>query len=143
MVWFGRFIFLQELQLYKSEDKVYHPAFLFDGKETRIIPGYDENIDAICIARCYVRSINEKRMFFYHKKTKVLNTPVYSDLPILITRALFLFSKENYKDPDFDYNKLMISSICEFDLNGKFIREIPINEIMRIFGKNTVEVIDD
>lgn len=33
---------------------------------------------------------------------------------------------EAVKDPDFDYNKLMISSICEFDLNGKFIREIPI-----------------
>ncbi len=31
------------------------------------------------------------------------------------------------KDPDFDYNNLIISSLCEFDLNGKLLREIPIS----------------
>jgi hypothetical protein len=127
---------VSEVGIYKVEDKVYSPAFLFDGKEKRIIPGYEENIDSISIARCYVRSMEEKKMFFYHKKRQVLNTNVYSDLPILITRALFLLNKENFNDSDFNYP-------ISYKKDYKNIDDKVINEIMRIFGKNTVEVLDD
>ena len=41
---------VDKIGIYKSEDKVYSPAFLFDGKYKRLIPSYDENIDAISIA---------------------------------------------------------------------------------------------
>lgn len=127
---------VSEVGIYKAEDKVYSPAFLFDGKEKRIIPGYEENIDSISIARCYVRSMEDKKMFFYHKKRQVLNTNVYSDLPILITRALFLLNKENFNDSDFNYP-------ISYKKDYKNIDDKVINEIMRIFGKNTVEVLDD
>lgn len=126
---------ITKVGIYKSEDKVYSPAFLFDGKETRIIPGYEENLDAISVARCYIRSVEEKKMFFYHKKRQILNTTVYSDLPILITRALFLLNKD-YKDPEFDYP-------INYKKDYKNIDDKIINEIMRIFGKSSVEVIDD
>lgn len=122
--------------IYKSEDKVYSPAFIFDGKEKRIIPDYEKNIDAINIARCFVRSEEEKKMFFYYKKQQSLITTVYSDLPILITRALFLLNKENFKDSDFDYS-------INYKKVYKNVDDKVINEIMRIFGKNTVEVIND
>ena len=82
---------VEKIGIYKAEDKVYYPAFLYDGKQKRFIPNYDENIDALNIARCFVRSSNGKKMFFYHKKSNSLNTTVYSELPILITRVLFLF----------------------------------------------------
>ncbi len=127
---------LEKIGIYKSEDKVYSPAFLFDGKYKRLIPSYDENIDAINIARCYVRTSEGIKMFCYHKKSKTLNTNVYSDLPILITRALFLLNTDNFTDNDFNYpitNKKLYKNV-----NGKII-----NEIMRIFGKNCVEVLDD
>lgn len=126
----------EKIGIYKSEDKVYSPAFLFDGKKRRIIPSYDENLDALSIARCYVRAAEEKKMFFYHKKSKALNTTVYSDLPILITRALFLFNKDNFKDDDFNYP-------ISYTKLYKNINEKVINELMRIFGKNCVEVLDD
>lgn len=122
--------------IYKSEDKVYSPAFIYDGKEKRIIPDYEANIDAISIARCFVRSVEEKKMFFYHKKQQSLITNVYSDLPILITRALFLLNKGNFKDSDFDYP-------INYKKVYKNVDDKVINEIMRIFGKNTVEVLDD
>jgi len=127
---------VEKIGIYKSEDKVYSPAFLFDGKYKRLIPSYDENIDAISIARCFVRASEEKKMFFYHKKSEALNTKVYSDLPILITRALFLFNKDNFKDDDFNYP---ISSTKLY----KNINEKVINELKRIFGINCVEVLDD
>lgn len=126
---------VDKVGIFKAEDKVYNPAFLFDGNKKRIIPGYEENLDAISVARCYVRSMEEKKMFFYHKTRQILNTTVYSDLPILITRALFLLNKD-FKDPDFDYP-------INYKKEYKNINDKVINEIMRIFGKNSVEVIDD
>lgn len=127
---------VDKIGIYKSEDKVYSPAFLFDGKNKRLIPSYDENIDGISIARCFVRAAEEKKMFFYHKKSKALNTTVYSDLPILIIRALFLFNTDNFKDDDFNYP-------INYTKLYKNVNEKVINELMRIFGKNCVEVLDD
>lgn len=127
---------VEKVGVYKSEDKVYSPAFLFDGKNKRLIPSYDENIDGISIARCFVRAAEEKKMFFYHKKLKALNTTVYSDLPILITRALFLFNTDNFKDKDFNYP--ITYKKTYININDKVI-----NELVRIFGKNCVEVLDD
>ena len=127
---------LEKVGIYKSEDKVYSPAFLFDGKDRRLIPSYDENIDGISIARCFVRAAEGKRLFCYHNKTKSLNTTFYSDLPILITRALFLFNKDNFKDNDFNYP--IAYKKTYMNINDK-----AINELMRIFGKSCVEVLND
>ena len=127
---------LEKAGIYKSEDKVYNPAFLFDGKYKRLIPKDDENIDARNIARCYVRSTEERKIFVYHKKAKALNTKFYSDLPILITRALFLFNQDNFNDNDFNYP-------VNYSKRYKNINEKVINELIRIFGKNCVEVLDD
>lgn len=127
---------LEKVGIYKSEDKVYSPAFLFDGKNKRLIPSYDENIDGISIARCFVRASEEKKMFFYHKKSKSLNTTVYTDLPILITRALFLFNTDNFKNNDFNYP--ITYKKTYMNINDK-----AINELMRIFGKSCVEVLND
>lgn len=124
---------ITKVGIYKSEDKVYSPAFLFDGKKTRIIPDYDENIDALSIARCFVRSMENITLFSYHKNRQVLNAS--SDLPILITRSLFLLN-QNFDDPDFDYP-------INYKKDYKNIDDKAINEIIRIFGKKSVEVIDD
>lgn len=127
---------VEKIGIYKSEDKVYSPAFLYDGKEKRLIPSYDENIDALSISRCYVRAAEGKKMFFYHKKTKALSTTVYSDLPILITRVLFLLNKDNFKDDDFNYP-------INYKKLYKNINEKVIIELIRIFGKKCMEVLDD
>lgn len=127
---------VNKVGIYKAEDKVYSPAFLFDGKEKRIIPSYEDNIDSISVARCYVRSIDEKKIFFYHTKQQTLNTAFYSDMPILVTRALFLLNSENFKDKDFDYP---ISYKKEY----KNVDDKVINELIRIFGKSSVEVLND
>ncbi len=127
---------LSKVGIYKAEDKVYSPSFLYDGKEKRIIPNYDENLDAICVARCYVREIEGKTLFYYHKKQQTLNTNCYSDLPILITRALFLLNTENFDDNEFDYP-------VSYKKNYKSVNDKIINELIRIFGKNSVEVLDD
>ena len=100
-----------------------------EANENNTFIQHDENIDGISIARCFVRAAEGKKMFFYHKKMKALNTTVYSDLPILITRALFLFNTDNFKDNDFNYP--ITYKKTYMNINDK-----AINELMRIFGKS-------
>lgn len=127
---------ITKIGIYKSEDKVYSPAFIYDGKNNRQIPNYDENIDALNIARCFVRCSNERKLFIYHQKHRSLNVIYYSELPILITRALVLFEPSQLDSQDFLYP---LTNKIEY----KNVDDKVVNELSRIFEKSSVEVLDD
>ncbi|WP_307771287.1 hypothetical protein [uncultured Treponema sp.] len=127
---------IHDIGIYKSEDKVYQPAYLFDGKEIRQIPDYEENLDAINIARCFVRSYKNQVIFVYHQKSKTLNTSLYSELPILVSRALYLLCEDNLND-----KKCLYPIGSDFPYKNVGLKVV--NELMRIFGEKTVEVRND
>lgn len=122
--------------IYKAEDEPYSQAFLFDGEKKRSIPNYDINFDALNIARCYIRGREKQRLFIYHQQRKTLSPLIYSELPILITRALILFDKEQLEDKSFYYP-------LDKDSTYKNIKNSAITELIRIFGENSMEVIND
>ena len=126
----------QKIGIYKSSDKVYLSSFIFDGKQQRLIPSHEENPDSINIARCYIRCSEKQRLFIYHSIKKELNVLFYSELPILITRALILFDKMQLKKRVYKYP-------LNRDISYHNIEREAVNELIRIFGKNCVEVLDD
>ena len=125
-----------QIGIYKPEDKVYAPTFLYDCEKKREIPKYDENPDSINIARCFVRCYEKRRLFIYHQFSKKLNVHFYSELPILITRALILFDKSQIR-------KKAYSFPLSKDIPYHNIENNAINELVRIFGKNCIEVAND
>ncbi len=122
--------------IYKPMDEVYSPALLFDGKVTRLIPGYEESPDAICTARCFVRSCEGQKLFVYHASSKTLNVSYYSELPVLVTRALVLFCPKQIIAQKYNY-----PLSCE--LPYKDISREAVDELIRIFGIDCTEVKDD
>jgi hypothetical protein len=122
--------------IYKADNKPYIQAFLFDGKENRLIPNYNINFDVLNIARCYIRGCEKQRLFIYHQQRKTLSPLIYSELPVLITRALILFDKEQLEDKSFFYPLHKNSPY-------KNIESSVIDELIRIFGKDSMEVIHD
>ena len=122
--------------IYRPEDKVYAATFLYDGQNRRIVPKYDENPDAINVARCFVRCFENHTLFVYHEKSKNLDVCFYSELPILITRALILFDKTQLKDKIYKYPLSKNVPYHNIDTNAT-------NELTRIFGKQSIEVQND
>lgn len=120
----------------KPQDRVYENEFIYDGKRLRILPKKDDNPDSINIARSFVRIQNNQKLFTYHSLRKELNTYYYSELPILITRALILFDISQLKKRLYKYP-------LNFNTPYKNIDNKAINELFRIFGKNSIEVLDD
>lgn len=125
-----------QIGIYKPENKIYAPTFLYDGEKQREVPKYDENPDSINIARCFVRWREKQKLFIYHKFSQNLNVCFYSELPILITRALILFDKSQIRKKV--YNFPLSKDIPYHNIDSK-----SINELTRIFGKNCIEVIND
>ena len=125
-----------KIGIYKPEDKVYSSAFIFDGIQQRLIPSYEENPDSINIARCYVRCSDKQKLFVYHSTKKELNVLFYSELPILITRALILFDEKQLKEKRFKYPLDKATPYKNIEMKA-------INELIRIFGKDSIEVQND
>lgn len=123
--------------IYKTEDKAYYPTFLFDGKKRRTIPSYEENMDALNVARCYVRCSKGNAIFTFHANQKELSTRFYSELPILVARALILFDKSQLK------NKLFWHPSSSQTISYKNIDLQVVKELQRIFGKTSVEETND
>lgn len=125
-----------EIGIFKPEDKIYSPSILYDGKKQKIIPNYDENPDSINIARCFVRCHEKQKLFVYHEVSKKLNVCFYSELPILITRALILFDKSQLRNNLYYYP--LSKEISYHDIDDKVL-----NELWRIFDKDCIEVLSD
>ena len=125
-----------KIGIYKLQNEVYAPALLFDGKETKLIPGFEKSPDAICTARCFVRICEGEKLFVYHAKSKTLNVRYYSELPVLITRALVLFAPSQIISKKYNYPLLR-------DVPYKDISPDAVDELIRIFGKDSIEVQND
>lgn len=126
----------KSIGIFKPQDRVYENEFIFDGKQQRILPKKDDNPDSINVARSFVRIKNNQQLFKYHSLRKELNTYYYSELPILITRALILFDVSQLKDRKYKYPLTM-------DIPYKNIDDKVVNELLRIFGNNCIEVSND
>ncbi len=125
-----------EIGIYRPEDKVYAVTLLFDGKAKRIIPDYNKNPDAINVARCFARCSKNQQLFTYHKQSKELSTCFYSELPILVSRALILFDKSQLKNAMYNYPLSRNQPYHNVD-------EKAVEELERIFGANCIEVKND
>lgn len=125
-----------KIGIYKLQNEVYAPALLFDGKEARLIPGFEKSPDAICTARCFVRICEGEKLFVYHAKSKTLNVRYYSELPVLITRALVLFAPSQIISKKYNYP-------LSRDVPYKDISPDAVDELIRIFGKDSIEVQND
>ncbi len=123
--------------IYKTDDVVWYSPFLLDEKnDVHKIPDYDENPDALNLARLYVRITNtsfSKPLFEYSKGKKELKCYYYSELPILFTRALLLFSPEQIAKTQF--------CLPTPDVPFKNISIEAVKEIERIFAKKSIKYI--
>ena len=101
-------------------------------KKIRKIPYYAEDPDSMNLARLYVRINNtsfNKPIFEYSKSTQELTCCRYSEMPILMTRALLLFEPK----------QLLSKEFCTIIL--QFLSKVPeeaIKELKRIFSDKTV-----
>lgn len=127
--------FRNEIGIYKYKNEVFYPTFVYNGKRIKQIPDYNKNIDSINIARCFSR-INTCKFFLYNEKKQYLYCNNYSELPILITRALILFDKEQLSDKKYSYP-------LSLKVPYKKIPKNAVYEIKRIFGQNSVGECDD
>ena len=125
-----------KIGLYKCEDKVFYPFYLYDGEVYRKVPSYNSNPDSINVARCFIRASENQILFIHHKLSKKLNVLFYSELPILITRALVLFDIKQLGDNTYRYPLSRDIPYHNININT-------INEIARIFGKNCIGVKND
>lgn len=126
-----------ETGIYKTKDLVWYPSYLFSQENTIYrIPYYDENPDALNLARLYVRLTNSfyqtKPLFEYDVNLKELKCLRYSELPILLTRALLLVFPNQFTDKEF----------CKPNPQKPFqnISMTEIVELERIFSKQSVQI---
>lgn len=94
--------------IYKLDDRAWTSPYLFDmNKKTRKISYYAEDPDAMNLARLYVRINNPtftKPIFEYNKESKELKCYRYSEMPILLSRALILFEPKQLFSKEFCTN---------------------------------------
>lgn len=122
--------------IYKINDYVWSSSYLID-KDTKIrkIPYYAEDPDAMNLARLYVRTHNEiftKPIFEYDKDSQELTCNKYSEMPILLTRALLLFEPV----------QLTSKAFCTNHPSVPF-RKVPedaIKELKRIFSDRIIAI---
>lgn len=120
--------------IYKLNDYVWTSPYLID-KELKIrkIPYYAEDPDAMNLARLYVRTYNEiftKPIFEYNNDSQELTCNRYSEMPILLTRALLLFEPEQLTSKEFCTNHPTVP-----------FRKVPeeaIKELKRIFSDKAI-----
>lgn len=115
--------------IYKLDDRVWTSPYLVDKeKKVRKIPYYAEDPDAMNLARLYVRINNisfSKPIFEYEKDSKNLFCHYYSEMPILLTRALLLCEPKQLTSKKFCTNHPTIPF--------RNVPEETIKELKRIF----------
>lgn len=82
--------------------------------------------DAMNIARLYVRIFKDETLFKYYKNSNKLQCLHYSEMPILICRALLLFKPEQITQKKYFMNSFKIT-----------FENVPIeavSELKRIFS---------
>jgi len=123
-----------EIGIYKLDDRAWTSPYLMDKcKKIRKIPYYAEDPDSMNLARLYVRINNtsfNKPIFEYSKSTQELTCCRYSEMPILMTRALLLFEPKQLLSKEFCTNHPSVPF--------KKVPEEAIKELKRIFSDKTV-----
>lgn len=129
--------------IFKSTNVIYYPSMLLYDKRLYKLQGYQENPDAVNVARSFVRMQNsafaEKKygLFVYNKKNETLKCNHYSEMPVLVSRALICsdlsqLEKDRYyippgqKENTWLYRNVSISMV---------------KELKRIFGDYAVEIV--
>lgn len=122
--------------IYKLDENVWTTPYLVDkDRKIRKIPYYAEDSDSMNLARLYVRIYNiafTKPIFEFNKNTQELICNRYSELPILLTRALLLFEPSQLTSKEFCTNHPSVPF--------KNISEDVVKELQRIFSHQTVEI---
>ena len=122
--------------IYKLDDKVWTYPYLYDKKKCiRKIPYYAEDPDSMNLARLYVRLYNEAfslPLFKYNKSSKELRCIRYSEIPILLTRALLLFEPKQLTSEEFCTNHPSVPF--------KNVPDEAVKELQRIFSYKTIEI---
>lgn len=123
-----------DVGIYKLNDFAWSSPYLYEKNgKVRKIPYYAEDPDAMNLARLYVRISNPaftKPFFEYNMSSQDLTCIRYSEMPILLTRALLLFEPTQLTSKEFCTNHPSIP-----------FRKIPedaIKELKRIFSDKTV-----
>ena len=125
-----------DVGIYKLDDKVWTSPYLFDKTKTiRKIPYYAEDPDSMNLSRLYVRLNNTsftKTIFEYKKETHELICNRYSEMPILLTRALLLFEPKQLTLEEFCTNHPTVPF--------KNISKEIIKELQRIFSNKAIVI---
>lgn len=127
--------------IYKVEPFVWSPAYLYEKHDAiRIIPGYNENPDALNIARLFVRLHQNATglgapLFTYNKRTHALTCHWYTELPIVLTRILLLLNPEQIEKRAFRLPNPGIPFTIE-PLQEKQV----IAALQRIFSHNAIKL---
>lgn len=127
--------------IYQVEPFVWKPAYLYEKHDAiRIIPGHNENPDALNIARLFVRLHRNATglaspLFTYNKCTHALTCRRYTELPIVLTRILLLLNPEQIKKRAFRLPNPGIPFTIE-PLQEKQV----IAALRRIFSHNTIKI---
>lgn len=120
--------------IYKLDDKAWTSPYLLDKEgNIRKIVYYAEDLDAMNTARLYVRIYNTafiKPIFEYDRETNELICDRYSELPILLTRALLLFEPKQLTSKEFCTNHPTVPF--------KSVPVDAIKELKRIFSDKMV-----
>ncbi|MBR2362871.1 MAG: hypothetical protein IKA80_09540 [Spirochaetaceae bacterium] len=123
-----------DVGIYKLNEHSWTASYLVDkNKIIRKIPYYAEDPDAMNLARLYVRTYNEiftKPIFEYNNDSQELTCNRYSEMPILLTRALLLFEPEQLTSKEFCTNHPTVP-----------FRKVPeeaIKELKRIFSDKAI-----
>lgn len=120
--------------IYKLDDRAWTSPYLFDKeKKVRKIPYYAEDPDAMNLARLYVRINNmafTKPIFEYDKEARKLICYRYSEMPILLTRALLLLEPKQLTSKEFCTNHPSVPF--------KKVPEEVVKELRRIFSDKAI-----
>ena len=127
--------------IYKVEPFVWSPAYLYEKHDAiRIIPGYNENPDALNIARLFVRLHQNATepgvpLFTYNKRTHALTCHWYTELPIVLTRILLLLNPEQIEKRAFRLPNPGIPFTIEPPQEKQVIAAL-----QRIFSHNAIKI---
>ena len=120
--------------IYKLDERAWTSPYLVDkNMKVRKIPYYAEDPDAMNLARLYVRLNNPvftKPIFEYDKNSHELICYRYSEMPILLTRALILFEPKQLLSKEYCTNHPSVPF--------KKVPEEAIKELRRIFSDKAI-----
>jgi hypothetical protein len=123
-----------DIGIYKLDDKAWTSPYLLDKQnKIRKIPYYADDPDSMNLARLYVRTNNPtftKPIFEYDINTQELFCNRYSEMPILLSRALILFEPKQLISKEFCTNYPSVPF--------KNVPKEGIKELKRIFSDKTV-----